>query len=71
MKIYSTVEEIKAAFVEDGWSKNINFEIASVEDVHGSISIKNKIKAGKKFFIMTETGNIFDDTGKIALLNLL
>lgn len=69
MKRYNTVEEIKAAFIADGWSEDTNFELVNIGDTDCR-SLIPKMKAGRKFFRMSVSGNIFDDNGEIALFNL-
>ena len=71
-KRYKTCEEIKNAFVKDGWNKDISFEevtIPEVDNLYGYY-IREAFYKGRKFFRMVKTGNIFDDCGKIVYYNV-
>ena len=61
---YKTAEEITAAFISDGW-ENPHFTEAPPE-----IFSKYAPRKSRKLFIMTETGNIYNDFGEIVLYNL-
>ena len=68
-KPYTTTEEIKQAFIKDGWSKNTSFTELTVEEAEkrGMIYAVNEIKQGRKYFKMNVSGNIFNDRGKLIL----
>jgi hypothetical protein len=57
MKRYNTCEEIRKDFIRQGWSEEITFCEVDLEK-------------GKKFFKMIQTGNIFDNHGKIYIYNI-
>lgn len=57
---YRTVEEIRKAFIKQGW-KNPTFEKVEEVDVFGRRMTLYK---------MDTTGNLFDDTGKIYRYNI-
>ena len=69
MKTYKSVKEITEAFIEDGWNKDIKFRELDIDEAHreGYCSIEEKLKRGKKFFVMEQTGNVFDEHGGIAV----
>lgn len=70
--MYNTTEQIRAAFVKDGWSSNIEFLELTMEDVKkiGSWSILRDMERGKKFFRMVSTGNIFNNRGEVVIFNI-
>lgn len=64
---FNNCEEIKEHFIKSGWNKDINFEEIGIEDT-GVIPLE-KYK-NKRYFKMKNTGNIFDENGKIFLYNI-
>lgn len=71
---YKTVEEITEAFIKQGWSvETAKFEELTIEKAEamglGSDTIY-KIMDGKKLFIMTSTGNVYDNKGDIYWFNI-
>lgn len=68
---YNTCEEIKSVFIADGWSSDIEFEELAEERAqsHGHF-IKSAMARGMKFFVMVQTGNIFDDCGTVVYYNI-
>jgi len=70
--MYNTVEQIKAAFVKDGWSSDIKFEELTRPEAEkiGSWTILRDMERGRKFFRMLSTGNIFDDRGSVVIYNI-
>lgn len=70
--MYNTVEQIKAAFVKDGWSSSIEFSELTMQEAKeiGCYSIMCDMERGKKFFRMAVTGNIFDNRGEIVIYNI-
>lgn len=58
--MYNTVEEIRAAFIRKGWN-DISFTKTTEKDIRG----REKI-----LFVMNETGNIYDNRGKIYRYNI-
>lgn len=63
-KKYNTCEEIKKAFIEDGWSDDIEFDEYHDEDYERWHDEK------MTFYVMRETGNIYDQYGKIYQYNI-
>ena len=70
--MYNTAEQIKEAFVKDGWAGDIEFEELTKSEAKriGSWSILRDMERGKKFFRMVATGNIFDSRGKVVVYNI-
>ena len=66
LKSYKTCEEIREAFIKQGWSADTQFELVSHEELRLSGSKYEK----KLFFKMISTGNIFDDRGNIFMHNI-
>ena len=61
---YNTPEEIRAAFIEDGW-KDPTFREATPEEV-----LQFTPAPALKLFVMIESGNIYDANGKIYKYNI-
>ena len=72
MNRFSNVEEIKAYFVGDGWNKDISFHELTVGEAmeKGYSFAVSKILQNQKFFVMNDTGNVFDENGKIVVFNI-
>ena len=73
MKKFNNAEEITKAFIADGWKNDTVLVDYTADEAktEGLFGIYNEIcNNGKKFFKMTATGNIFDDTGNIAYYNI-
>ncbi len=70
--MYNNAEEIRKAFVNDGWSKNTTFAELTLNDAEkeGLLFAVDGIKKGKKYFRMNVSGNIFDSYGEIAFYNI-
>lgn len=70
--MYNTAEQIRAAFVKDGWSSDTEFSELTMQEAReiGCYSIIRDMEREKKFFRMTVTGNIFDNCGKIVIYNI-
>lgn len=70
--MYKNVNEIKNAFIADGWSNRIQFEELNLHDLEkiGVCSMIQKAKEGHKYFRMLFCGNVYDENGKIVLLNI-
>lgn len=66
---YSTCEEIKEAFVKDGWGNDTEFSKVTIEEAKdkGYSFIARYINEGRVFFRMHVSNNIYDDTGKLIL----
>ena len=66
-----TAEKMKEKFLKDGWN-NINFEEVTKKEAEekGLLFAILGIAKGKKYFRMVESGNIFDENGKIVMFNL-
>ena len=71
-KTYNSAEEITRAFKQNGWGNNISFSELTLEEAikRGHHFAVNGIKKGRKYYKMTNCGNIYDDIGKIALFNV-
>ncbi len=71
-KIFKTSEEIEKAFVNDGWSKNIEFSELTAEEAKekGYLFAISGISKGHKFFKMKKCGNIYNDKGEICYFNI-
>ena len=67
---YQSCEEIQKDFIRQGWSSDITFRDAEINDMQGCISLEADFRKGKKFFVMVETGNLFDSRGEVALYNI-
>lgn len=71
MPPYKCAEDMKAAFVADGWSADIEVREATAEEIEKSgYYIKSAAANGSKFYIMAGSGNMFDDCGKIVYYNI-
>ena len=70
--IYTTVEEMKKKFVNDGWSKDISFSELTLEEAKekGYLFAIDGINNGQKFFVMNGNGNIYKSNGEIACFNI-
>lgn len=70
--MYNTAEQIKAAFVKDGWLSDIEFEELTKPEAEkiGSWTILRDMERGRKFFRMLSTGNVFDDRGSVVIYNI-
>ena len=64
---FNNCEEIKEHFIKNGWNKEIKFEEIGIEDT--GVTPLEKYK-NKRYFRMKNTGNIFDENGKIFLYNI-
>lgn len=72
MKRYKTTDEIAKKFIEDGWSDNTSFSELSLEEAteRKLMWAVNGIINGHKYFVMNICGNIYDDKGKLMMLNI-
>lgn len=70
--MFNSVEEIRNAFIKEGWSDEIKFSEFTLEQAQekGCNDIADEIMDGKKFFIMEDTGNVFDSKGEVAMYNI-
>lgn len=70
--ICTTTEEITEKFIKDGWSSNTSFSELTLEEAKekGYLFAINGISKGRKYFKMNGNGNIYNDTGEIALFKL-
>ncbi len=70
--MYNTVEQIRAAFIKDGWSSNIEFEELTRPEAEkiGSWTILRDMEQGMKFFRMVSNGNIFNCHGDVVIFNI-
>lgn len=71
MPPYKCAEDLKAAFIADGWSANIEIREATPEEIEKSGHyINNAAANGNKFYIMVGNGNMYDDSGRIVYYNI-
>lgn len=69
--MYSTVEEITAAFKRKGWTEP-EFETVAPDEERRILgnSANHHYGKGGSLFRMKATGNIFDANGRIVLYNI-
>ena len=65
---YETADEIRAGFISEGW--NDPHFILLEEGGKYFETFKYNITKGKKYFVMIETGNVYDEKGKIAMYDI-
>ena len=71
MPPYKCAEDMKAAFIADGWSADTDVREATAEEIEKSGHyIKSAAANGSKFYIMAGSGNMYDDHGKIVYYNI-
>ena len=71
MPPYKCADDMKAAFIADGWSADIDVREATAEEIEKSgYYIKSAAANGSKFYIMAGSGNMYDDHGKIVYYNI-
>lgn len=72
MNKFSTVEEIKAYFVGAGWNKDISFHELSVDEAKekGCYLAVSDMLQNKKYFVMNDTGTIYNEKGKAEVYNI-
>ena len=58
----ATVKEVTEKFIASGWNKNIVLAELSEEE-----AMKNHLNTNKQYFRMESTGNIYFESGMIAL----
>ena len=66
-----TCEKMKEIFENDGWN-NVNFTEVTKEEAEekGLLFAVLGIEKGKKYFRMIRSGNIYDESGEIAMYNV-
>ncbi len=67
-KIYPTAEEMRAAFIKEGWNETITLTKVPAEEIkriHGCVNLKEDY-----YYIMNATGNVFRANGKVLLYNI-
>lgn len=71
-KLFETVEEIRANFIQRGWGKNTSFTEVTLEEAkeEGLYFAVQGIKNGKKYFRMNVSGNIYKADGSIVYYNV-
>lgn len=69
MKKYNTAEEITNAFHKEGLSKATYFTEVALEEAEekGYSFIVDGMQQGRKYFKISISGNIYDDSGKLVL----
>jgi len=72
MAKYKNADEIREAFIHEGWSDSISFrELSDVEARQRGLSFAiDGLQRGEQYFVMQETGNIFNATGKVVYYNV-
>lgn len=72
MKKFRNAEEITTFFINNGWGENTTFSELSENEAEekGYSFAVNGMKKGRKYFVMNDCGNIYDDNGKIAMFNI-
>lgn len=70
-KKYATAEEITEGFRASGWSINTLFTELTLAEARekGYLFAVYGVLKGRKYFKMNN-GNIYDDSGKIAMFNI-
>jgi len=70
--MFNNVEEIRKAFIKDGWSKDTTFTELTLNEAEkeGLSFAVDGIKKGKKYFTMNVSGNIFNSNGEIVFYNI-
>ena len=63
-----TSQEMKVKFEKDGWN-NVNFRELTKEEAKEK-GYLFALNTSMKFFVMIETGNIYNENGKIAFFNI-
>ncbi len=69
---FSNVDEIRESFIRHGWSDAVSFsELTEKEAVsNGQLFAVRGMQKGHRYFVMTGSGNIYDESGKIVYYNL-
>lgn len=65
--VLDSVAKITAEFIRKGWSSDITF---SEYDTETNVLGFTCINKNRKYFVMNETGNIFNDRGDIYYYNI-
>lgn len=70
--MFNNIEEIRKAFINDGWSKDTIFTELTLNaaEKEGLLFAIDGIKKGKKYFRMNISGNIYDNNGEIVFYNI-
>lgn len=68
----SSAEELKKKFMEEGWGKDTTFKDLTLEEAKkkGYLFAVRGISEGKRYYKMERSGNIYDQYGKLVLLNV-
>ena len=64
-----TCEEMKIKFEKDGWN-DVNFRELTQQEAKEKGYYFALWDTSTKYFVMIETGNIFNENGDIALYNI-
>lgn len=69
---FNTTEEIRQAFVEDGWNETTSFSELTLNQASekGYVFATCGILRGRKYFVMNQTGNVYGQDGKICMYNV-
>jgi hypothetical protein len=70
--VFHTTEQITKRFIESGWNRNVSFKELSLNEAKrkGYLFAITGINKGRKYFIMSVCGNIYDDKGKLVMYNI-
>lgn len=67
----NSAEEMKRLFVKNGWVPDIEFVEATEDAVYGCTTAIEQIRKGKKLFICTVSGNLYDARGNLFVFGKL
>lgn len=72
MKKFKSAKEISDFFVSNGWGEDTRFTDFPLEEAEkkGFMSVISGIKKGKKYYRMNKCGDIYDDTGELAMFDM-
>ena len=67
-----TKEELKERFLAEGWGKDTDFMELTLEDAKkkGYLFAVRGILEGKRYYRMEQSGNIYDNYGRLVLLDV-
>lgn len=70
--MFNNAKQIRDSFVRNGWNESVLFEELSMQEAKekGYLFAIDKINKGRKYFKMNVCGNIYDDNGRLVLLNI-
>ena len=68
MVLFMTSAEMKEKFEKDGWS-NVDFRELTQEEATEK-GYQFALNTSKKYFVMVDNGNVYDENGKVAMYNI-